>query len=125
MNINIINFLIQIKNASLFHKTSLKLKSSKLRYLFAKLLYNKGLIQSFYLENTYLTIFIRYINNKSLLKELIIFSKPSHKIFLKFSDICKIKDQKIMFFFFTNQLSVLTSTECKKKHLGGKLLFAC
>jgi ribosomal protein S8 len=125
MNITIINFLIQIKNASLFNKNKISSKFSKLRYLLIKLLYNKGLIQSFYVENNFIIIFIRYINNKSLLKDLKIFSKPSHKIFLKFSDICKIKEQKIIFFLFTNQFLILTNTECKKKHLGGKLLFAC
>lgn len=130
MNNNFIKFLIKLKNASLsqkeiviFHCNFLYLKSSKI-------LYSEGLIQSFCVEkhekrdSFVIKITLRYFCNKPILKNLRILSKPSHFKYIKYSEISKINDKKFVFFLSTSK-GILTSLECKKKKIGGKLLFMC
>lgn len=130
MNTNLIKFLIKLKNASLSQKETIVVKYNFLYLDLAKVLYREGLIQSFQVErensqeNLQIKIVLRYFYNKSVFKNLRIFSKPSHVKYLKYTDICKIIDKKFIFLLSTNK-GLLTSLECKKRKLGGKLLFMC
>ena len=76
------------------------------------------------LELPLLKIFItlRYFNNKSVFKNLKIFSTPSKINFLNTKDLAKVTNKKFILFLSTSQ-GLLTNIECKKKNIGGKLLF--
>jgi small subunit ribosomal protein S8 len=133
MNTNLIKFLIKLKNASLSQKETLTVDCNSLNLELLKILYVEGLIQSFRVKKQNTTqkkssfvvkVTLRYFYNKPLLKNLKIFSKPSHLKYIKYSDICKIGDKRFIFFLSTSQ-GILTSLECKKKRTGGKLLFMC
>ena len=133
MNKNTINFLIKLKNASLMRKEKVFVKSDNLMESLIKILYQEGFVQSFKLikkkgfysegAKVFLVVF-RYFFNKPLLSGLRILSKPSHTRNMKFLDIANIRDKKFVFFFSTNK-GILTSSECKKIQIGGKLLFMC
>jgi ribosomal protein S8 len=43
---------------------------------------------------------------------------------MKLADLCNIPDTKFVIFFSTD-LGILTALECKKRKIGGKLLFIC
>jgi small subunit ribosomal protein S8 len=130
MNNNIIKLLVQLKNASLYNLEVTSIEYSFLREDILKMLYNEGFIQSFEIKKNLLSeqklflITLRYFFDKPILKNLQIFSKPSHIKYMKFLDIVNIPDRKFVVFFSTNK-GLLTSLECKRKRIGGKLLFVC
>ena len=133
MNQHIINLLIELKNASLSRKESVISVHNIILENLVKVLYNEGFVQSFEIirekkDNTTemkkISIVIRYFFNKPLLRNLKVLSKPSDVKYVKFSDICKISDKKVVFFFSTDA-GILTTLGCKNKKIGGKLLFSC
>jgi small subunit ribosomal protein S8 len=130
MNNNIIKFLIQLKNASLYNLEVTSIEHSFLREDILRMLYDEGFIQSFKIKKSLLgeqklfLVTLRYFFNKPILRNLQIFSKPSHIKYMKFLDIANIPDRKFVVFFSTNK-GLLTNLECKKNRIGGKLLFVC
>ncbi len=126
MNSTLINFLISIKNASIFKKEQLKIFYNKKFILLSKTLYKNGLIQDFYLEkqdyNFYIIITLKYNYNFSNFKMFKLVSKPSRSIFFSFKDISKIYEKQVLYIFSTS-LGYLTSLECKHKKIGGLLFF--
>jgi len=114
-------------------KEKVFVKSNSLIESLVRILYREGFLQSFKLikkedsyseENRFLLVVLRYFFNKPLLSSLRILSKPSHTRKMKFLDIGNIRDKKFVFFFSTDR-GILTSLECKKKQIGGKILFMC
>lgn len=128
MNTNLIKFLIKLKNASLLKKEVVTLEFNPFCLELLHVLYAEGLVQSFLIEHEnnklYFKIVLRYFFNKPVLKNLKFFSKPSHIKYFRYSDLCKIVDRKFIFVLSTSK-GILTSLECKKKKIGGKLLFMC
>lgn len=130
MSVNFVQFLLELKNASLVKKESLSLEYSKIRESMTKTLYDEGFIQSFGFETNILNgfkkiwIVLRYNFCKSSLEGLQLLSKPSSVKFMKLLDISKIPDRKFVIFFSTDK-GLLTTIECKKQKVGGKLLFIC
>ena len=129
MNNNIIRFLVELKNASLSKKETITVEYSQLSNSLVKILYKEGFIQSFKIlkegeDTKKIVATLRYYFNKSIFNNLKVFSKPSHLRYMKFSDSCNISDKKYVCFFSTNK-GILTILECKKKKIGGKLLFMC
>jgi ribosomal protein S8 len=126
MNLILINFLIAIKNASIFKKDQLKIFYNKKFILLSKILYKQGLIQDFWLQkenfNFYIIINLKYTYNLSNLKNFKIVSKPSRSIFFSSKDIFKIYEKQVLYIFSTS-LGYLTSLECKKNKIGGILFF--
>lgn len=126
MNLILINFLIAIKNASIFKKDQLKIFYNKKFILLSKILYKQGLIQDFWLQkenfNFYIIINLKYTGNLSNLKNFKIISKPSRSIFFSSKDIFKMYEKQVLYIFSTS-LGYLTSLECKKNKIGGILFF--
>lgn len=126
MNSKLINFLISIKNASIFKKEELKIFYNKKFILLSQVLYKQGLIQDFYLKKLnskcYIIIVLKYNYNFSNLKNLKIVSKPSRTIYFSYKDICKIYEKQLLYIFSTS-CGYLTSLECKQKKIGGFLFF--
>jgi ribosomal protein S8 len=130
MNTNLIKFLLALRNSSLSKREVLIVEHSQIREKIVRALYSEGFVQSFKLklspsENLdQIWIKLRYCFDKSQLKYLKVFSKPSHTKYMKLADLSNIPDKKFVIFFSTD-LGFLTSLECKKKRVGGKLLFIC
>jgi len=126
MNLILINFLIAIKNASIFKKDQLKIFYNKKFILLSKILYKQGLIQDFWLQkenfNFYIIINLKYTYKLSNLKNFKIVSKPSRSIFFSSKDIFKMYEKQVLYIFSTS-LGYLTSLECKKNKIGGILFF--
>lgn len=130
MNINLIKFLSKLKNASLSKHEQVKVPYNKLYLEIVELLYKEGFIQSFFikpavsrLKNKFiLFITLRYINNKTIFKNLQFISVPSNLNYLNIKSLSKISNKKIVLFLSTNK-GLLTGLESKKDNIGGKLLF--
>jgi small subunit ribosomal protein S8 len=128
MNIYTIEFLIKLKNATLVRKEKIITPFNRLSLELIKCLYKEGFVQSFHIEKQSneqkITVFLRFFYNKGLLKDLKIISTPSFIRHLTLQDICKLNTRKSVMFFSTSK-GILTTLDCKKRQLGGSLLFLC
>lgn len=129
MNIQTINFLNRIKNASLSNNEVVSITYNEFVLNLLSSLYKEGFIQSFSvvkdpLGKKQIDVSLRYYYNKSSLKNLQIVSTPSKVKFLDYNSLTKICVKKNVLFLSTN-LGLLTALECKKKKIGGILFFIC
>lgn len=128
MTIKLINLLINLKNNSLQKKEFLIFDYSVLCFKIIEILYKEGYIQSYKIlkinEKNKIFINLRYYYNKPILKNLKLVSTSSKPKFLKLNSLIKLSDKKILFVISTNK-GILTLKDCKKKKIGGKILFCC
>ena len=124
MTVTLIKLLLKIKNAYSFGKEVIELDYSNKYLNILKLLYQYGFIQSITVNSITLkmTIYLRYFENKALINHLKFFSIPSHHQFISFTELSLIHDKK-NFILFTTDKGLLTLSQCKRKKLGGKILF--
>ena len=127
MNQTLINFLLILKNASLKKLKSIHVVYNLKILHIIKLLYKEGFIQSFscVLNKQYILIYFRYPLNSNLLKNIKILSTPTKPVYLKYSDLIKILNKKILLVLCDSQLKFLTLTTCKKLKIGGVACFIC
>ena len=132
MNIETIKSLNHLKNASLANMEFSYLRHNKLVLYIIRFLYNEGFILSFKIiqdktvlyDRYQIKICLRYLYNKPMFRSLKILSSSSRVSFLSYKDIVKLDSKKSLYCFSTSQ-GLLTALECKKKKLGGILLFVC
>jgi small subunit ribosomal protein S8 len=128
MTTNTIKFLVNLKNYSILKKEIYKSPYSKQILQIVKCLYKEGFIQSFYIEHInskyFINILLRFFFNKPVFKNLKIISKPSNTKIVPFKHLARISNKKFVLFISTNQ-GVLTLEDCKKRGLGGSVLFYC
>lgn len=132
MNIETIKNLNKLKNASLSNIDFVFLSYNKLTLNIILFLYHEGFILSFrvvvdhsarYFKQM-IKVSLRYSENKSILNNLQILSSPSNYSFFSYNEMVKIDSRKSLYCFSTNE-GLLNSFKCKKRRLGGILLFIC
>lgn len=129
MNIKLIYFLNQLKNASLVNKSTVCIFSSKMTLRIATVLYEEGYLLSFKkktMENgfSYLILRLKERNYIATFKNLKLCSTPSKSVYLPANQLFRIRMNYKLYVFSTNK-GILTGLECKKEHIGGVLLFYC
>ena len=82
-------------------------------------LYLEGIIQSFFIEEEKITIILRFYEGLSRLRSLKLSSYKSSVKALSHKEICKIRADK------TTDKGFLNLVSCKRKNIGGKILFVC
>jgi small subunit ribosomal protein S8 len=120
MNLNVIKFLLTVKNGSLFFKTQISTQSSFVIEQLSEFLYLSGYIQSYKKKDA--LIFLNLSPEK--LKSLKLISKPSFKVYLSYKQICSLKTQNKRYIFSTSK-GFLSDVDCKRHAIGGMLLFIC
>ena len=109
MSINFVQFLLQLKNASLAKKETISLEYSVIRKNMVEVLYTEGFVQSFDLIVDSLGVLkiivvnLRYYFSRSLLENLRLLSKPSHVKYMKLLDISNIPDRRFVIFFLLTE----------------------
>lgn len=126
MNLFLINLLIKLKNASQIKKSQVKIQYNKISIKLLNLLYKEGIIQSFTtnITKSHLIIHLRYFDNLDFFKHLKIISTNSYLKYVSYKELSKIMNQKFLIVLSTS-LGFMTSFECQKLKLGGKILFIC
>ena len=122
MNFTIIKFLVQLRNASLLRREKIEVVYNRKFLQIIKVLYKEGLVQAFrrcLVLNT-LSVYLRFVVVGEALKVL---SKSSRIILLSKQELSKIFDVNKIFIFSTDQ-GLHTLLECKRRLIGGKLLFS-
>lgn len=126
MNLSLINLLIQLKNASQIKESQVKVRYNRIAAKLLTLLYREGIIQSFSVNSTksFFIIYLRHFDNLDLLKDLKIISTNSNFKCLSYKELAKITNKKFIIVLSTSA-GFMTSLECQKFKLGGKVLFLC
>jgi len=126
MNNFLIKILIQLKNASFKKKEVVYVVYDKTLISILKILYKEGLIQSFnvFSETKAIKIFLRYSINQTSFLNLKFLSTPSRLVYVTSYQLLKINIKSSFVVVSTSQ-GILTLVDCKRRHLGGQMLFLC
>jgi small subunit ribosomal protein S8 len=126
MNIHVIQFLIKVKNAILFHKDLVLIHFNKEVLTFLKILYVENFILSFYLllEKNQIIVKLKTYFKNNLLKNLKVLATSTKSVSISYFKLCRIINKNIFILFSTDK-GMLTDVECKIKKVGGKILLSC
>jgi small subunit ribosomal protein S8 len=126
MNINSINLLTKIKNASIRKKEVCLIENTKFNQKIIELLYTEGYIQSFKVDNSCKNIIItlRYSYNKDIFTNFKLISTSGFLKYLSYKELCKLSFKRNNIILSTNK-GLLTGYNCKINKIGGKLCFIC
>jgi small subunit ribosomal protein S8 len=114
-----------IKNGYLAQKTSIMSPFSKIRENILKVLKEEGYISNYvkikFNNHDYFNISLKYYNNKPVLSEINIISKPGRKIYCSADKIPLIKNGLGMCLISTSH-GILSDHIARTKNLGGEIL---
>lgn len=128
MSIDILgNFLTIIRNGISRSKSSVVAPYSSLKYELAVILQEEGFIQGFEvlhendIVNKQLKIFLKYVNNESVIHEITRVSKPSRRIYAGVGSIKPVIGGLGVSVLTTNK-GLLTDKTAKKMRVGGEII---
>jgi len=114
-----------IKNGYLAQKTSIQSPVSKLREQILKVLKEEGYVHNYakikVKNHDYFNISLKYHNNKPVLSEISVISKPGRKIYCTAEKIPLIKNGLGMSIISTSQ-GIISDHAARIKNLGGEIL---
>ncbi|MDH3004435.1 MAG: 30S ribosomal protein S8 [Candidatus Shikimatogenerans sp. JK-2022] len=118
---NISNFLTLIRNGSIVKKKYIKGNYSKINLNITKVLYNNNYINSYKLLKNKILIYLKYVNNNSVIRLIKRISKPSLRKYLKHNQIKKILNGYGISIISTS-LGVMTGYQAYSKKIGGEII---
>lgn len=113
------NLFSNIKNGFLSKKFKIIQKYSKQSINILNILIKEGFIKNYKIEKKKINIYLKYKKNKSVINDIIFFSKNNKYIYIKNKNLYKIKKN---FYLLSTTLGLLNITEAKKYNIGGKLI---
>ena len=116
------NFINILKVGYKCRKKIIKVKNIKKNLILLNFFYKKGFICNWKLQNNYININLRYINNKPLIKQLKIISKPGFKVYKSQLKTIRYYKDNIDIILFTSK-GLMTLKEAKFLNLGGEIFF--
>lgn len=115
------NFLSNLKNHCLSKKQVLKQKKTKQIIKIVDLLIKEGLLNGYYLSNNnIINILLKYNNQKPVINQIQLISKPGKRVYVKNKWI--LKNQKDSLFILSTQKGFLTHMDAQRLNLGGELI---
>ena len=118
------NLLSTLKNNIQIRKYKMEIKKTKYSIAILDVLVREGFIRSFIISKTKILVLLKYINDKPLIKDIKMISKPSQRVYLKNFKLYNCSQKKV-FLISTNQ-GILSLEDAKRLNLGGELLcFIC
>ena len=121
------NMIIQIKNAGNAGHDHVSVPYSKLKHSIAEVLKKEGFIKDVEMKSEkgrkVLTIDLFMENRVPKIKGVQRISKPSKRIYKKFSDIRAVKNGYGALILSTSQ-GIMSGREAKRVNLGGEALFS-
>ena len=127
MNHSVSDFIIRIKNASLARRKSVVLPYSRLNKAIGNVLVTEKFLDDIQEEETdkkkVLTAVIRYERRTPVLTDVIIFSKPSLRIYSEAKNIQTVVKRGRGIAILSTSSGVMTAKDAQKKGVGGEVLF--
>lgn len=121
----IADLLTRIRNAKMVGKTEVRIPASKMKLVIAKQLKKNGYLHSVKVEEgkprDTLVVVINEEGENSTIHEMTRLSKPGRRVYVKSTEIPKIKSGRGIVLISTSK-GVITGGEAIKQKLGGELL---
>ena len=117
--------LFSLINQGILHKKlKVKVKKNKVFISLLQILYLNGYIRFFTLssKDNYIYIYLKYKYNISVIKEILVFSKPSQRFFISYRELYKLYREKNLFGIVSTDLGFLTISSCLLLKKGGEFI---
>ena len=125
MNDPVADLLTRIRNANLRKKESLELLSSKIKLNIVKVLKEEGFISNWKLDEKgkfpQLTIWLKYVDNFPVIREITRASKPGLRLYKKGKDCKPILNGQGISILSTSK-GIMSDRKCREENIGGEVL---
>ena len=119
------DLLTRIRNANMRKKDSLVLLSSKIKLNIVKVLKEEGFISNWELDEKaefpQLTIWLKYVDNFPVIREITRASKPGLRLYKKGKDCKPILNGQGISILSTSK-GVMSDRKCREENIGGEVL---
>ena len=119
------DLLTRIRNANMRKKESLVLLSSKIKLNIVKVLKEEGFISNWELDDKekfpQLTIWLKYVDNFPVIREITRASKPGLRLYKKGKDCKPILNGQGISILSTSK-GIMSDKKCREKNIGGEVL---
>lgn len=123
----IADLLTRIRNAKMVGKTEVRVPSSKMKKVVAEQLKKNGYLSAVSVEaakpRNILVVTINNAGETSTINEIKRMSKPGRRMYVKASEIPKVKNGRGLVLVSTSK-GIITGQEAVKQRLGGELLLS-
>ena len=119
------DLLTRIRNANMRKKESLMLLSSKIKLNIVKVLKEEGFISNWELDEKaefpQLTIWLKYVDNFPVIREITRASKPGLRLYKKGKDCKPILNGQGISILSTSK-GIMSDRKCRDENIGGEVL---
>lgn len=119
------NFFTSIRNAVARASRFVKVPHSNFKYQIGLILLEEGFIKEVCVEgdgiDKKIVIFLKYVNNESVIHEVKQVSKPGRRVYIKFNCI-PIVIGGLGIAILTTSKGVMTNKKLKEQNIGGELI---
>ena len=119
------DLLTRIRNANMHKKNSLVLLSSKIKLNIVKVLKEEGFISNWELDEKgefpQLTIWLKYVDNFPVIREITRASKPGLRLYKKGKDCKPILNGQGISILSTSK-RIMSDRKCREENIGGEVL---
>ena len=119
------DLLTRIRNANMRNKENLVLLSSKIKLNLVKVLKEEGFISNWELDEKaefpQLTIWLKYVDNFPVIREITRASKPGLRLYKKGKDCKPILNGQGISILSTSK-GIMSDRKCRKENIGGEVL---
>ena len=119
------DLLTRIRNANMRKKESLVLLSSKIKLNIVKVLKEEGFILNWELDEKekfpQLTIWLKYVDNFPVIREITRASKPGLRLYKKGKDCKPILNGQGISILSTSK-GIMSDRKCREENIGGEVL---
>ena len=119
------DLLTRIRNANMRKKDSLVLLSSKIKLNIVKVLKEEGFISNWELDDKaefpQLTIWLKYVDNFPVIREITRASKPGLRLYKKGKDCKPILNGQGISILSTSK-GIMSDRKCREENIGGEVL---
>ena len=125
MNDPVADLLTRIRNANMRKKDSLVLLSYKIKLNIVKVLKEEGFISNWELDDKekfpQLTIWLKYVDNFPVIREITRASKPGLRLYKKGKDCKPILNGQGISILSTSK-GIMSDRKCREENIGGEVL---
>ena len=119
------DLLTRIRNANMRKKGSLELLSSKIKLNIVKVLKEEGFISNWELDDKekfpQLTIWLKYVDNFPVIREITRASKPGLRLYKKGKDCKPILNGQGISILSTSK-GIMSDRKCREENIGGEVI---
>ena len=119
------DLLTRIRNANMRNKENLVLLSSKIKLNIVKVLKEEGFISNWELDEKaefpQLTIWLKYVDNFPVIREITRASKPGLRLYKKGKDCKPILNGQGISILSTSK-GIMSDIKCREENIGGEVL---